>query len=606
MPEGKVEPLDSDTAPSAQSVWEGINRRKLYQQIQTLTNNHVAGRQCYTESSSKDGDDLYPLSLEVERSLVDDLAFVAAHKAQADSVSAVAVEQGGGSLLFRLAANEGVSSPVKEWFDRLFETLRAHARKEISQSVCQEELFEQIVRLNRNKILGRLGSELFEPPPHLPSTWRPRPLPIRLRSLLREVQQASEYRKVQEIETLDDQNSNFEEAFGNLESGSSRQAIRKLQKAIKEAYALTENGVKLPERFKAVGYTDQPTDAKAVRDVGKVANYWRISRHLSICSRRFRSQFQNAQWCPVPKFKASSTPSSLPRRFVHAEIQILVHYELTSQLLIPRVIGVSKEACFLCDSFIRAHGQFAVSGAHRQMFHAWTVPDLQEYTPQSVLRIRTALGQICADVNGEFLRSQKPHQRQPFPNQSAINLNVIHFATPSNSTLPTVHDPSGGGRAASSETIVPASNSRRREQASPDVISQIPEDGCGTEHGSTSTIEDHKRGRNKQRSDLEVPVNVTIEESASGCSSWLDLSATFLSSTTDQSGAKRSGGFGSGSVSLQATSETNCQRIVYVADIPFKGGLTIERDPGGAANELSFVLVGDGSHEIQVNCQWHI
>lgn len=64
-------------------------------------------------------------------------------------------------------------------------------------------------------------------------------------------------------------------------------------------------------------------------------------------------------------YRASSTPQIQPRQYIHAEIQLLVHYEWTTPRLIPRVIGASKE---VCDAFIRAHGRFTVIGAHRQMF----------------------------------------------------------------------------------------------------------------------------------------------------------------------------------------------------------------------------------------------
>jgi hypothetical protein len=79
---------------------------------------------------------MYNIPLEIERSLTDDLAFVAAFQSQVDFVSAVAMEQSQ-SLLFRLAANEGVTTVVKDHFDQVFPVLKSHAHKgSLSEIPC--------------------------------------------------------------------------------------------------------------------------------------------------------------------------------------------------------------------------------------------------------------------------------------------------------------------------------------------------------------------------------------------------------------------------------------------------------------------------------------
>jgi hypothetical protein len=129
MPQREVKRVSPDTAPEDRSIWKGVNRKLLYSQCQELAKKPGPGRQCYTRSANATGDDSYPLPLELKRSLVDDIAFVAASQPRARFVSAVAVEQSQTSLLFRLAANEGVSASVKDHFDRLFGTLRTYAKK---------------------------------------------------------------------------------------------------------------------------------------------------------------------------------------------------------------------------------------------------------------------------------------------------------------------------------------------------------------------------------------------------------------------------------------------------------------------------------------------
>ena len=183
------------------------------------------------------------------------------------------------------------------------------------------------------------------------------------------------------------------------------------------------------------------------------------------------------------------------------------------------MIGVSKEACFLCDSFIRAHGWFSVSGAHRQMFPGWTLPDLEDYTPQSVVRIRTALLKVCEEVQEEFLRSQKQHTKRPFPLQSAINLNVIRLKTPSASTLPTRDHSSNDDDAAGSDIAL-----RTSDWPDPVVI-QGAVAGCSSGNEIPSASH-HIVTTDKQQSNLSVPVDLMIDKSAPDYTTWLDLSAT--------------------------------------------------------------------------------
>ena len=92
---------------------------------------HVAGSRSYVEHSRQNDEHLYPLPFEIEKSLADDLAFIAAAQPHVDYVSAATIEQNEDEPLLRvkLAANEGVSSSVKRTFDDLFEVLRKHARK---------------------------------------------------------------------------------------------------------------------------------------------------------------------------------------------------------------------------------------------------------------------------------------------------------------------------------------------------------------------------------------------------------------------------------------------------------------------------------------------
>lgn len=127
----QTERLEPDTAPASSSVWRDIDRATLERQMQALfAKQHVAGPRTYSDAARKD-DDSYPLPFEVEKSLADDFAFIAACQPQVDFVSAVAIEQDleRDSLVIKLAANQGVAVQVKEKFEGILTVLKKRSRK---------------------------------------------------------------------------------------------------------------------------------------------------------------------------------------------------------------------------------------------------------------------------------------------------------------------------------------------------------------------------------------------------------------------------------------------------------------------------------------------
>lgn len=134
----KPKQLDPGTASRERSIWESIDRMRLESQTQALhAKQHVSGRRSYTTPATSMSDSLYPLPVEIEERLANDLAFIAACQPKANFVTAVAIEQGPdkASLVVKLATNEGASDEVSSHFDDIFATMRshaAHARRSIS------------------------------------------------------------------------------------------------------------------------------------------------------------------------------------------------------------------------------------------------------------------------------------------------------------------------------------------------------------------------------------------------------------------------------------------------------------------------------------------
>jgi hypothetical protein len=461
-----------------------------------------------------------------------------------------------------------------------------------------DQLFDIIVKLNSNKILGRLGSKKFQRPAYM--TKIREPLTTRLRHMIHTLNQTSSViRGGQDLVSLKNQIHDFEASFRRLEEADAENAICHTKIVIQKAYQMTGNGIGFPGRLKGLGYPALRLDDRDVREVGKISNYWRISRYLTHCSRRFRLQFAGASWYAIQSYRASSTSAILQRRFVHAEIQIVAYYEKMALKAAPRMIGVSKEACFLCDSFIRAHTLFSISGAHRQMVSQWTVPDLEEYSPNTILRFRRALSKVCEDVTKEYIQSQQKRSWRPFPLQSAINLDMIDLPTPSVSTIHNKHSSNGVG-ASVTHTASTISSERLGEQIvhenKQDVNSDIVK--CSTEE----LQECEKQNDNEQELD-EVRVDIAIDNEVSSCAHWIDIIAT-CSPTANSQSPGPSSEVVRGSISLEPVSRIRRPRIIRVEDIPMGDGLTLARDADDVPYEILFVLTGRQGEKIQVRCQW--
>lgn len=59
---------------------------------------------------------------------------------------------------------------------------------------------------------------------------------------------------------------------------------------------------------------------------------------------------------------------------LHAEIQLLLYYEMHATALAPRIISSSKSACYLCKLLFELHGKFMVPGSHGHLYDSWKWP----------------------------------------------------------------------------------------------------------------------------------------------------------------------------------------------------------------------------------------
>lgn len=79
---------------------------------------------------------------------------------------------------------------------------------------------------------------------------------------------------------------------------------------------------------------------------------------------------------PALKIKEEICHTAMAKSYpVHAEIQLLLHYERHFSNHPPRVISSYKKACYLCSLFFKLHGKFIVPSTHGRLYEKWILPE---------------------------------------------------------------------------------------------------------------------------------------------------------------------------------------------------------------------------------------
>lgn len=259
------------------------------------------------------------------------------------------------------------------------------------------------------------------------------PLTFRAVGHLRTAKKARSLKAQDDLETLRTELESMHNKFLLMEDLKANEDVDMLKELLKQAYSIKLNGTSLIQRLENIGLDTEIVNSKEIRQLNKLANYWRISESLIRTCRAYRKYFSNMDLQTLIPYKHSLLLGK--RRFVHAEIQILIHLDASEENTRPRVIGVSKEACFLCDSFVLSHGGFFVSNAHKMIYEQWTIPERDDYHPSTLNRIQSALAKVNTRVVEATIDARAATAKYAFPNQSSINLVSVCIRNPSISTI---------------------------------------------------------------------------------------------------------------------------------------------------------------------------
>ncbi|KAL9104044.1 MAG: hypothetical protein Q9163_000983 [Psora crenata] len=220
--------------------------------------------------------------------------------------------------------------------------------------------------------------------------------------------------------------STLYESVNDCEAGSEHE-LEILHSIARQSYAFCADYGSKPEMRDVM-------HNKYLQQVNKLGRYWGLCGHITEISRKHRKLFRRIQMISLTPYEATFLPSlpGMPsiKCHVHAEIQLLTFYAFSPDLYLkaPRALGVSRAACYLCDLFIRQHGEFSISRTHGRLYDQWTVPDIFNY--QHLQPQRQKFRRVLREVNKELLRvlpieEQRARSRipaRPFPNESDATL----------------------------------------------------------------------------------------------------------------------------------------------------------------------------------------
>ncbi len=177
-----------------------------------------------------------------------------------------------------------------------------------------------------------------------------------------------------------------------------------------------------------------------IRQIDKIGRYWGLCKSTTEDSRKYSDLFGNIELHPLCPYKPTTSlitagRAKRARLHVHAEMQILAFYGLKSSATLPkpRVIGVSRAACYLCNLFVQSHEQFFVTKTHGWLFDQWNFPDLAETDSPQQNSYRRTIAKMDREIQSALAKELRNHakRQKPMGSRLALPLPLLHSRVPS-------------------------------------------------------------------------------------------------------------------------------------------------------------------------------
>ncbi|KAK2036514.1 hypothetical protein LZ31DRAFT_571371 [Colletotrichum somersetense] len=325
------------------------------------------------------------LRLEDEMQLADYVAFIAYSSEGFPDIAAACIEQRPDQqgLLIRLARNK----------------LQRTDEVESIRNAVQDRLFNEVLAISENRILQRLMPPWYPAPSHWNAKQRQKRTSLchRMATLLLPKLRGNKF------DTINLKLTHVVEALEPLES---KQTCPDLRKRVKIAVQCCANASICTEHksleLQLNPILNQLSEAarKVVAQIDKIARYLNLCRDVAkiVTRKAYHNMFRNITLEPLLSPSPIRPTGTANLSFVHAEVQLLLHYERFSCVPTPRFIGCSKSACFLCDLLIKRHGRFQISFAHQRIYPKWTVPNVNWMTQKQVEAWRKAINGMMQEL----------------------------------------------------------------------------------------------------------------------------------------------------------------------------------------------------------------
>lgn len=319
---------------------------------------------------------------------------------------------------------------------------------DLARASCELALFQCVMKLCEERIHGRLESNHWTRPRHQPGRSK-QPLHQALRKLVSSLKSARSKapRSIQDLRKELIALANTYQAVDRC-SNNPDTRVEAVKIAVRESYSVcTSNGTcSLESTILAHGLDPKfVCEDRVIKQVNKIGRYWGLCHDMTDDSRRYRSLFENTELeCLQPftwirsRIFARTTRKASVKCHVHAEIQMLIHYDqhVFADTLKPRVIGVNKSACYLCNLFFQYRRQYFLTKTHGHLYDQWTLPDLATFTSQQRTEYRRIIRAMIAEMENAVKR--QPKRKRFAPTGSWISLPTPPQTSPLGSDAGTI------------------------------------------------------------------------------------------------------------------------------------------------------------------------
>lgn len=155
---------------------------------------------------------------------------------------------------------------------------------------------------------------------------------------------------------------------------------------------------------------------------------------------------------------------------VHAEVQLLFHYETLPPDQRPRIIMSTKSGCFLCHELFRLHGRYHIPSTHGKLYPGWLLPSSVGTLSRSMAeQLNGLIESYNKRVISQLLSSTARARIQP-GNESVLHQLTSNLSSLANSLVSTVATslrldsqvsiPESHGSSSSAMTIRPVMQSK--------------------------------------------------------------------------------------------------------------------------------------------------